>query len=74
MGDYFRRMKARLGKAEGLTAAAHKLIRIIYGMIQSRQSYSEQEAFKITPQTLARRTKNLEKQAASMGYTLTKAA
>ena len=74
MGDYFRRMKARLGKAEGLTAAAHKLIRIIYGMIQSQQSYNEQEAFKITPQSLARRTKNLEKQAASMGYTLTKAA
>lgn len=74
MGDYFRRMKARLGKAEGLTAAAHKLIRIIYGMIQSQRPYDEKEAFKITPQTLARRTRNLEKQAITMGYTLTKVA
>jgi hypothetical protein len=74
LGDYFRRMKARLGKAEGLTAAAHKLIRILYGMIKSRQVYDENEAFKVTPQTLARRTKKLHAQAIALGYTLTKAA
>ena len=74
LGDYFRRMKARLGKAEGLVAAAHKLIRILYAMIHSRKAYSEDEAFRITPQNLARRRKNLEKQAAALGMQLVAAA
>jgi len=70
LGEYFRRMKARLGKAEGLVATAHKLVRILYGMIQSQRPYEEAEAFKITPQTLARRLRNLEKQAAGLGLQL----
>ena len=70
LGEYFRRMKGRLGKAEGLVAAAHKLVRILYGMIQSQRPYDEAEAFKITPQTLARRRRNLEKQAAALGLQL----
>lgn len=74
MGDYFRRMKARLGKAEGTVAAAHKLARILYGMIKSQRAYDENEAFKITPQTAARRRRNLEKQAAALGLQLVAAA
>jgi len=70
MGLYFRRMKGRLGKAEGITAAAHKLARIVYGMIKSQRPYDEKEAFKITPQNEARRRKNLEKQAAALGFIL----
>lgn len=70
LGDYFRRMKGRLGKAEGTVAAAHKLARILYGMIQHQCPYDEAEAFKITPQTLARRRRNLEKQAAALGLQL----
>jgi transposase len=67
-------MKGRLGKAEGLVATAHKLIRILYGMIKSQRPYDENEAFKITPQSLARRRRNLEKQAAALGFTLQPAA
>ena len=74
MGDYFRRMKARLGKAEGLVATAHKLIRIAYGMIESQKPYDESEAFRITPQNLARRRRNLEKQATALGLQLVEAA
>lgn len=74
MGAHFRRMKARLGKAEGTVATAHKLTRIIYGMIESQRAYDEAEAFKITPQTAARRRKNLEKQAAALGLQLVAAA
>ncbi len=40
MGEYCRRMKSRLGKAEGTTAVAHKLARLIYSMIQSKQPYN----------------------------------
>ena len=74
LGDYFRRMKARLGKAEGLVAAAHKLCRILYGVIHSQRPYDEAEAFKITPQTAARRRHHLEKQAAALGFRLEPAA
>ncbi len=60
MGGYFRRMKGKLGKAEGITAAAHKLARVVYGMIKSQKPYDEKEAFKLTPQSQARRRKSLE--------------
>jgi len=70
LGDYVRRMKARLGKAEGIVAGAHKLLRIIYGMIKNQMPYNEIEAFKTTPQTAARRRRNLEKQAAALGLQL----
>ncbi len=70
MGGYVRRMKGRLGKAEGTTAAAHKLARIVHGMIKSQKAYDEKEAFKITPQSASRRRKSLEKLAAALGFTL----
>ncbi len=70
MGGYLRRMKGRLGKAEGTTAAAHKLARIIHGMIKSQKPYDEKDAFKLTPQSEARRRRALEKQAAALGLTL----
>ena len=41
MGDYVRRFKGRLGKAEGIVAGAHKLARIIWGAIVSGQPYDE---------------------------------
>lgn len=71
MGQYSRRIKGRLGKAEGLTAGAHKLGRIIYGMIFNQTEYDEETAFKTTPSSLARQRKNLEKQAAALGLQLT---
>ena len=43
IGEFCRRLKARLGKAEGIVATAHKLARILYGMIKSRQAYTETE-------------------------------
>jgi hypothetical protein len=70
LGDYVRKMKARLGKAEGIVAGAHKLARIIYGMIKNQKPYNGAEAFKTTPQTAARRRRNLERQAAALGLQL----
>ena len=39
LGDYFCRMKARLGTPKALTAAAHKLARIVYHMITAHKEY-----------------------------------
>lgn len=45
MGGYLRRMKGKLGKAEGTTAAAHKLARIVHGMIKSQKQVQLQKNF-----------------------------
>jgi transposase len=37
LGDYFRRMRARLGPPAAITAAAHKIARILYHLITTRQ-------------------------------------
>ena len=58
-------MKARLGKAEGLTATAHKLARILYAVITRRVAYNEAESFKQTPATQARRISNLQNKPAN---------
>lgn len=70
LGRFCRRMKARLGKAEGITATAHKLARIFYGMIKSGKPYDENEAFKKSPQQKKRRLQNLKKNARELGYEL----
>lgn len=59
-----------MGKAEGTTAAAHKLARVIHGIIKGGKPYDEKEAFKITPQNETRHRRILEKQAAALGLTL----
>lgn len=74
LGEYFRRMKARLGKAEGITATAHKIARILYAVITRRVPYNEVEAFKQTPATQTRRLINLQKQSAKLGLPLIPAA
>jgi transposase len=74
MGDYCRKMKARLGKAEGIVAVAHKLARVIYAMVTTGKAYTEAEAFKATPSAKAKRLKNLQKQAKSLNMQLVPAA
>ena len=59
---FFVRDRIKPGKEEGTTAAAHRLARIVHGMIKSQKPYDEKEAFKLTPQSDARRRKALEKQ------------
>lgn len=65
MGDYSRKMKARVGKKGGVVATAHKLARIIYTMIQQQQPYDpsllvqSQEKWKLN--RISRLEKQLEK-------------
>jgi len=70
LGEYCRRMKGRLGKAEGITATAHKLARILYSMITTRKPYDEKVAFSLTPAKLERRLRHLHAQAAKLGFQL----
>ncbi|MFZ4766875.1 MAG: hypothetical protein ACOYMN_18135 [Roseimicrobium sp.] len=62
------------GQSRRHRATAHKLARIIYGMIASGKAYEESEAFKVTLTSLAHRLKNLQKQAQALGLQLVPAA
>ena len=70
MGDFVRRMKGRLGKAEGIVAGAHKLARIIWSMVATGQPYDEKKAFQLTPSSTARRLKHLQNQAKALNMAL----
>jgi transposase len=39
LGEYFRRLKSRMGTPKAMTAVAHKLARIVYQMITKQQEY-----------------------------------
>lgn len=39
LGDYYRRMRMKLGGAGAVVATAHKLARILYGVLKSGKSY-----------------------------------
>jgi len=71
LGDYFRRMKARLGAPEAITAAAHKLARIIHHLLKHRCAYDASVFAAEEKLHRQRREKNLRKQAALFGFQLT---
>ena len=39
LGDWFRRIRAKLGTKAAVTAAAHKLARILYAMVKHRTPF-----------------------------------
>jgi len=41
LGDFYRRMRARLGAPKAITATAHKLARIIYHLVTTGEEYDE---------------------------------
>jgi len=70
LGDYYRRMRARLGAPKAITAAAHKLARILYHLITQRQPYTESVFAKSEQKYQQRRLARLKKEAATLGFTL----
>jgi transposase len=71
LGQYFRRMRTRLGTPAAITAAAHKLARILYHLITTRQSYQESTFTTMEERARQRQLLRLTKQAASFGFQLT---
>lgn len=69
-GDYFRRLKAKLGAPEATTAMAHKLARILWHMIYHKEEFNPDIFAKAEERQLTRRKRRLERQATSMGLKL----
>jgi transposase len=71
MGDFLRRMKTRLGKPEAITATAHKLARMVYHLLTTKQRYDETTFAQQHQRQQKRRLERLKSTALSCGYTLT---
>lgn len=70
LGDYYRRMRARLGAAEGLVATAHKIARILYAVLTTHRLYDPALHEHALAQTQRRRLARLHSLAKNMGFQL----
>ena len=70
LGQYFRRMRSRLGTPAAITATAHKLARVLYHLISTRQPYQEGTFAKMDQRAREHQLVRLAKQAASFGLQL----
>ena len=70
LGEFYRRMRARLGAPKANTATAHKLARIIFHLLRTRQPYDE-SVFARQEITFRKRTEaRLKRQAEALGFHL----
>lgn len=70
IGSFYRRMRARLGPAEAITATAHKLARIYYHLWSTRQPYDPNILHHHEQQHHQRMIRNLQKRAQTLGFQL----
>jgi transposase len=70
LGAYFRRMCARLDKGKAVTAAAHKLARLIYAMLTKGAAYVDQGQTYYEERYRQRVLFHLKRKAAAMGLQL----
>jgi len=70
LGTYYRKMRARHGAPAAITAAAHKLARIIFHLVTTGQAYDE-SLFAAEEQRQRKRLENkLKRSAQQLGYQL----
>lgn len=67
LGAFYRRMKAKLGAAEAITATAHKLARLIYRLIKHGEAYVREGIEKYEKKNQERKLKAVRKMAESLG-------
>ena len=70
LGAYLRRQRSRLGAPKAITAAAHKLARIVYHLVRFGIAYVKESEEKYAEQTRQRLEKQLRRRAKELGYEL----
>ena len=70
LGAFYRRMKAKLGAAEAVTATAHKLARLIYRLLKYGEAYVRQGMADYEKKFQDRKLFALQKTAKTMGFEL----
>ena len=71
LGQYYRRMRAKLGGPKAVTATAHKLARIVYHLLTTGQAYDETVFAQQEAQNKQRNESRLRHQAKKLGFQLT---
>jgi transposase len=69
-GAFYRRMRAKHGAPKAITAAAHRLARIVYFMLKRREPYRDRGADYYEQEYQARVLRNLKRKAAKLGMRL----
>lgn len=70
LGQYFRRMRAKLGAPKAITAAAHKLAPIVFHMLTTGQAYDETIFAQQEVQNNQRMQQRHRQQAKQFGFQL----
>jgi transposase len=70
LGAFFRWMRAKLGAPKAITATAHKLARILYHLLTTRQPYAESQLAKAEDVYRKRLESRLYAQARALGFQL----
>jgi transposase len=70
LGAYYRRMRAKLGTPKAITAAAHKLGRVIYRLLTTREPYNESIFSAYEAQHRRRAEANIRHHARTLGFDL----
>jgi transposase len=73
LGDYYRSQRARHGALKATKNTAHKLARIFYHLVTTRQAYDETVFAKLEIRNQKRRLHKLQTLARQMGYSLVEA-
>jgi transposase len=70
LGEFFRRITRKLGKPQTITATAHKLARIVYHLVSTREAYNASVFHRCDEEAIKRAQYRLRKQAAQLGFQL----
>jgi hypothetical protein len=70
LGDFYRRMRAKLGAPKAITATAHKLARIIYHLVTTSQEFDESQFAADQIRFQQRQEIKLKAKAKALGFQL----
>jgi transposase len=70
LGDFYRRMRAKLGAPKAITATAHKLARIIFHLVTSRQEFDDSHFAADQLRNQKRQEAKLRAKARAFGFQL----
>lgn len=73
LGDYYRSQRARHGAPKAIKNTAHKLARIFYHLVKTRQPFDETLFAKLEARHQQHRLQKLQSLAKQMGYSLVQA-
>jgi transposase len=70
LGAFYRRMRSKLGAPKAITATAHKLARIYYHLVTTKEAYDASVFAKNEEREVKRRVERLKREAKALGIAL----